>query len=705
MKPTYLLAIFVCVAFGLLTSNVSFPQSKKQQQQQQQSPQKSYPPTASPRQLSPPPLPKSHQTSQRPAPRPSAPPPGYQPQVQPKPSSQPTSPAMPPSQPRGYNPTKPTTVSPTGYIGQSAPKQGYQGPAVVKPAPSSPPAAVKPTQPPQPVVKPAPVPVAKPPTTPPATNKAAPAGKSALPAGPSGKPTAGPEKARGATPSAPGGAGGQTSGKKTEPAQPPSAGIPAAAKPQPTTAKPATPKPTSPGSAGQPYQVVKVDGKDTVYIVKDGKKYPIAGAKDFEDLGLNWKNIQTIPVSQLNSYAQGGTINQSNVASYKQQLLGKKDPVQQIISSTAKPPQASPQPPVPTTPQPQPAPTGSPGQPYQLVKAANDPKIYLVKDRIKHHVESPKDIANLGLDLNKVQTISANDLNKYTKGDAINQSNVASYRQQISGQPQPLKQVASGPQQVKPLQVSPQAAPTASQSQQLVTATGQAGQKTSQLKSEIEDIQQKAVALVTGTPAPGSGTGVKTALAGPSSNVTTMPITPQISSAGSNSQSYQFVKADNDPKVYLVKDGIKHHIEGVKDVTDLGLDLNKVQTVPAAQLKNLVHERDPINQSNVANYKQQISGKQQTPLNFSPPVTTSLSGTKASGSEFNQAYQLVKSKDSPTVYILKDGKKYAIQSVEEFNKRGLDWNKIQTVADPFLNQLNEKQPKPYWCPKYVQEIT
>jgi surface antigen len=487
------------------------------------------------------------------------------------------------------------------------------------------------------------------------------------------------------------------------------ASSPPGGKPAPVSPPPSvTPQPqpqqqaTATGPSGQPYQVVKAPGNDTVYIVREGKKYAIAGAKDFEDLGLNWRNIKEIPASQLNSYAQGGTVNQSNVASYKQQLLGKQDPVQQIISSTAKPPQASPQPPVPTTPQPQPAPTGSPGQPYQLVKAANDPKIYLVKDRIKHHVESPKDIANLGLDLNKVQTISANDLNKYTKGDAINQSNVASYRQQISGQPQPLKQVASGPQQVKPLQVSPQAAPTASQSQQLVTATGQAGQKTSQLKSEIEDIQQKAVALVTGTPAPGSGTGVKTALAGPSSNVTTMPITPQISSAGSNSQSYQFVKADNDPKVYLVKDGIKHHIEGVKDVTDLGLDLNKVQTVPAAQL-NFVHERDPINQSNVANYKQQISGKQQTPLNFSPPVTTSPSGTKASGSEFNQAYQLVKSKDSPTVYILKDGKKYAIQSVEEFNKRGLDWNKIQTVADPFLNQLNKEQR--YWCGEYVRKIT
>jgi hypothetical protein len=81
----------------------------------------------------------------------------------------------------------------------------------------------------------------------------------------------------------------------------------------------------------------------------------------------------------------------------------------------------------PLPPPPKPAPRvaagpGSPGQPYQLVKVDNDPRVYLVKDGIKHHVESPKDVTDLGLDINKVQTVSANQLNNYRQGDAINRA-------------------------------------------------------------------------------------------------------------------------------------------------------------------------------------------------------------------------------------------------------------------------------------------
>jgi murein DD-endopeptidase MepM/ murein hydrolase activator NlpD len=72
-------------------------------------------------------------------------------------------------------------------------------------------------------------------------------------------------------------------------------------------------------SSGQSYQLVKSPDNPTVYILKDGKKYAIQGVGDFNQLGLDWNKIQTVPSTQLNSVASGGTINKSN----SQQLLGK----------------------------------------------------------------------------------------------------------------------------------------------------------------------------------------------------------------------------------------------------------------------------------------------------------------------------------------------------------------------------------------------
>jgi len=351
-----------------------------------------------------------------------------------------------------------------------------------------------------------------------------------------------------------------------------------------------------------------------VYILKDGKKYAIAGTKDFEDLGLNWRNIKEIPAFQLNSYAQGGTINQSNVASYKQQLLGQPAPLQQISSNTGKPSQAGPQPQVPTMPQqqqPQLGPAiGSPGQSYQLVKADNGPKVYLVKDGVKHHVESPEDVKNLGLDMNKVQIISAKDLNNYSQGEAINIPNVASYRQQISGTPP--SQIGTPPPGAPQPQPGPQ-----------VAAVGPAGQTSGQLKSEFEDLGKKALAFVAGPPVPANSPGVKATLTEPSS------------------QSYELFKAPGSSTVYYLKDGKKYAIQSAAQFKELGFDWRNIKEKDSSELNKY-------------------------------PST-------------DQSYDLIKG-SGDKVYILKNKTIYPIERAGDFNLMGLKWGDIKPVSDSELNK-------------------
>jgi murein DD-endopeptidase MepM/ murein hydrolase activator NlpD len=396
-----------------------------------------------------------------------------------------------------------------------------------------------------------------------------------------------------------------------------------------------TPKitaPAGPTSPGQSYQLVKLESDPKVYLVKDGVKHHIQGDKDFENLGLKWGDIKKISASELNRYVQGEPINQSNLASYKQQLSALPKAGGQVPGGQ------------PIAPQPdikreltdignklatsfiQSPPAG---QSYQLVKLENDPKVYLVKDGAKHHIESPKDVADLGLDLKTVKEISAPELNRYVQGGSINQSNVASYKQQISGQTQ--TPVSSPPP---------------------VT-----------------------------TPPP-------------------LQTPPPVSSG----QPYQLVKLENDPKVYLVKDGVKHHIESPKDVADLGLNLTNVQTMPTAHL-NAYAQGSSINQSNVASFKQQIStlpkagdrvstgqtvpqqpDKLKSELaDIGKTLTTLLPGSQLPVAP--DAYQLVKSPDNPTVYAVKDRMKYPVASAEDFNALGLGWSQIKEIPSNELNSF------------------
>lgn len=50
---------------------------------------------------------------------------------------------------------------------------------------------------------------------------------------------------------------------------------------------------------------------------------------------------------------------------------------------------------------------------------------------------------------------------------------------------------------------------------------------------------------------------------------------------------------------------------------------------------------------------------------------------------------LVKSPDSPDVYVSKDGKKVKINSPEEFNQQGYKWDQIKTVQSDLLKQIEE----------------
>jgi hypothetical protein len=105
---------------------------------------------------------------------------------------------------------------------------------------------------------------------------------------------------------------------------------PAPFSPSPPVAKaPQSPQTSASVPAAQPYQLVKSPNNPTVYILKDGKKYAIQGADDFNALGLDWNKIQTIPSAQLNSMGTGGFINKTNVANYSQQLLGQQIPASQ----------------------------------------------------------------------------------------------------------------------------------------------------------------------------------------------------------------------------------------------------------------------------------------------------------------------------------------------------------------------------------------
>jgi Zn finger protein HypA/HybF involved in hydrogenase expression len=77
------------------------------------------------------------------------------------------------------------------------------------------------------------------------------------------------------------------------------------------------------GPTASSYQLVKAPGEPKVYILKDGKKYPIQGAADFEALGLKWNDVEEVSSGQLNSYPEGPPINRSTRAQASKELLGR----------------------------------------------------------------------------------------------------------------------------------------------------------------------------------------------------------------------------------------------------------------------------------------------------------------------------------------------------------------------------------------------
>lgn len=59
--------------------------------------------------------------------------------------------------------------------------------------------------------------------------------------------------------------------------------------------------------------LVKIDGDQRVYYIKDGKKYLIRSEQEFLNYGFDWNKIITISLVDINSYALGGFISASGL--------------------------------------------------------------------------------------------------------------------------------------------------------------------------------------------------------------------------------------------------------------------------------------------------------------------------------------------------------------------------------------------------------
>jgi len=129
-----------------------------------------------------------------------------------------------------------------------------------------------------------------------------------------------------------------------------------------------------------------------------------------------------------------------------------------------------------------------------------------------------------------------------------------------------------------------------------------------------------------------------------SSGTTVAPVAPATPASPSG---VTLVKMAGDPKVYVVKDGVKTWIQTAAEFMAAGYDWNAIQTVSAEAL---------------AGYSDSSS---------SAPITA--------------GYQLMRASGDPKVYKVENGVKTWVQTAEQFNAAGYDWNAIQVVGASTLS--------------------
>lgn len=170
-----------------------------------------------------------------------------------------------------------------------------------------------------------------------------------------------------------------------------------------------------------------------------------------------------------------------------------------------------------------------------------------------------------------------------------------------------------------------------------------------------------------------------------------------------------------DGKIFLLVDNNLRHIDSMETFRTIGFSLHELIEVDSQDLINYP-QTEPITikssypvgallQDNetggvyfVQNgIKHPLIAKEIMQINYPHYPITSVSPDELNKYDNGQTIkfregELLKSPDSPVVYVIASGKKCPIQDEATFNNLNYDWNKIHTVSEKSLSNLS---PGPY----------
>lgn len=168
----------------------------------------------------------------------------------------------------------------------------------------------------------------------------------------------------------------------------------------------------SPTFATQAQELIKSPIDPTVYVIKDGKKQPIASPQEFEQSGYKWDQIKTVQSDLL------------------KQISDLKAQISQLREELKK--------------------TGT------LIKNPYGPEVYVIKDGKKEHITSPQEFSQKGYKWDQIQTVTSDEISQipdftpgqkeegiYPNGTLIKAENTSTVYIIVNGKKRPIPDPAT----------------------------------------------------------------------------------------------------------------------------------------------------------------------------------------------------------------------------------------------------------------------
>lgn len=176
---------------------------------------------------------------------------------------------------------------------------------------------------------------------------------------------------------------------------------------------------------------------------------------------------------------------------------------------------------------------------------------------------------------------------------------------------------------------------------------------------------------------------------GAAGEISTTPETPATSETATSQPDGTLIKYSDSPKVYVVKNGNQVWIQTLEEFNAAGYKWENVKVIAAAVKKEVgsvtLLRADGDNKVYVIhnNKKKHIpSAKAFNDAGYKWEDIKVITVAEIAGYSDETSYEdgtLIKSSDSPKVYVIKGGKRAWISSAETFNKSGYKWTNIVVV--------------------------